>query len=876
VSIGREQPSGRDRSATLEAGREVRIGPYRLIREIGRGGMGTVYLAVRADAAFEKHVAIKVLRRGMDSDAIEARFRTERQILASLEHPNIAGLFDGGATADGLPYFAMEYVEGRPIVEDAEARGLDTTARLDLFRQVCAAVQYAHQNLVIHRDIKPANVLVTPDGAPKLLDFGIAKLLTTDGDGHTIAPTFGGLQLMTPEYASPEQVRGEAVTTATDVYSLGVLLYELLTGRRPYRITSRAPQEVARVICESAPLKPSTVVTHESGPDIQAEALTGTEEAGLPPAARPSSQPRTVDVDRLRKRLAGDLDTIVLKALSKEPSRRYASVDQLSEDIRRHLAGLPVTARPDTFTYRASKFVRRHRGAVTATALLFIALVAGVVGTAWQAREARLARARAEARFDDVRQLANAFLFELHDAIRDLPGSTPARRLVVTKGLEYLDRLAREAGDRRDLQRELAGAYVKVGDVQGRPLNPNIGDTAGALASYRKAASIYDVLGAASSPDVSLQREVAIAWLRLSELLTPAGDTAGALTYARRALAIEDRVTTDASPADARRALAAAHSRVGDLLSATGDTAGALAERRRTLSMMQAIAASTPRHNETQRQLGVAHQRLGNQLGNPNYPNVGDSAGALVEIERAVAIFNELAAANPDNALYKRLVGVIHSNYADILRALNRIPESLTRQRQSLAAFQALAGVDASNVAAQNDVAIGRSKVAELLDLEGEPAEARREYEAALAIHQRLAALDPQNTGLRLEVASDYNRLATLQTKQRDRAAALENHSFAVTMTRALDAAAGGNVEYRVALALALSGRGDAYALFARATTSPTRADDLALAERDYAEAVALYTTLDQQGHIQGTDKTAFDNTRKELARIRAERGASR
>ena len=446
--------------------------------------MGTVYLAVRDDDAFERRVAIKVLRRGMDTDAIVQRFRHERQILASLDHPCIAHLLDGGSTPDGLPFFAMEYIEGLPITEYCEAHRLDTTARLQLFRKVCSAIQYAHQNLIIHRDIKPANVLVTADGTPKLLDFGIAKLLNPE-PGAQMPHTVAGLHLMTPEYASPEQVRGEPVTTAADVYSLGVLLYELLTGRRPYHLASRAPAEIARVVCESVPARPSTAVT--TRPDARAfdDVATG-EHGDTAPTRISAAAPRSVEVERLRRRLVGDLDNIVLKALSKEPQRRYGSADRFSEDVRRHLAGLPVSARKDTLRYRAAKFVGRNRVAVAAAATAIVALVAGVIGTTWQARVARAERQQAEQRFDDVRRLANALLFDVHDRIQDLPGSTPARELLVTRALEYLDKLARDAGSRADLRSELAAAYLKVGDVQGRPLVPNLGDTSGALESYRR------------------------------------------------------------------------------------------------------------------------------------------------------------------------------------------------------------------------------------------------------------------------------------------------------------------------------------------------------------------------------------------------------
>jgi eukaryotic-like serine/threonine-protein kinase len=854
----------------------VRIGPYRLVKELGRGGMGTVYLAVRSDDSFQKRVALKVLKRGMDTDAIVRRFRNERQILASLDHPNISGLLDGGTTPDGLPYFAMEFVEGQPIDEYCEARHLDTTARLQMFMKICSAVQYAHQNLIIHRDIKPANVLVTADGTPKLLDFGIAKLLNPDLGGQTYAVTAEGSPLMTPEYASPEQVRGEVVTTSTDVYSLGVLLYELLTGRRPYQLTSRTPAEIARVVCHSVPERPSTAVTRTWSGTINPEAVTTAAEASQMPAGNPE-RPKVLDPHRLRRRLAGDLDNIVLKALSKEPARRYASVDQFSEDIRRHLSGLPVTARKDTRGYRAAKFVGRNRTVVAAAALIVVALIAGIVGTSWQALAARRERARAEQRFEDVRQLANAALLEIHDAIRDLPGSTPARRLLVSKGLEYLDRLSRDAGDRPDLQRELAGAYIKVGDVQGRPLNPNLGDSAGALASYRKAVGIYESIGVAASADPGLRRELALASQRLSEILSATGDTREALVQARRSLELLQQSTRagtsgkSVAAADLGRELAASYTRVGDLLSATGDTSGALDHRRRALSVMETVAAIAPDDVATIRQLGVAHSKLGNQLGNPNFPNVGDPGGALQELERAAAVFEKALPAHPSNAVFRRNLAIANSNIADVLTALKRPAEALARQRQALTSFEALAAADPANVAARNDVAISLSKIAEMLDGSGHSTDAVREYERALAIHQAMAAADPANDTLKLELASDYNRLATTQAKLGARDAALANHTRAVTMSRDLQRENPANVELSVALGLALAGRADAYVGFAKSPATATPAADLAAAERDYAESVGIYTALREAGSIEGSDLETLDTNRKALDNVRKE-----
>ena len=853
----------------------ARVGPYRLIRELGRGGMGTVLLAVRSDDAFQKRVAIKVLRRGMDTDAIVGRFRHERQILASLEHPNIAGLLDGGTTDDGLPYFVMEYVDGQLVTTYCDANGLDTTARLELFRKVCAAVQYAHQNLIIHRDLKPGNVLVTADGTPKLLDFGIAKLLNPDLTAQTVAVTVAGSPLMTPEYASPEQVRGETVTTATDVYSLGVLLYELLTGKRPYDFSTRTPDEIQRVVSNSVPVRPSTAVTQAGAEPADAES-PGAADGTPSSAARQPDRTPPLDSDRLRRRLAGDLDTIVLKALAKEPSRRYASVEQFSEDIRRHLAGLPVMARKDTFGYRAAKFMRRNRAGVVAATLVLLALVAGLIGTAWQARIARRERARAEQRFDDVRALANASLFELHDAIRDLPGSTPARQILVSKGLAYLDKLSQDGGNRPDLTRELAGAYVKVGDVQGRPLNPNLGDTQGALASYKKATALYESAGAKTSGDPALRRDLSQAYLRMSEILGSVGETAESLRFARESLdqlreAAKMLAGNGPVPPDLRRELATGHSRVGDLLSATGDTTGTLEQRRLALAMMETVMASVPTDPANIRQLGVAHQKLGNSLGNPNYPNIGDQAGALEHLDKARDVLRKGLEANPQNAVFRRTVAIVDSNTSDVLMALKRPDDALARQRAAGDAFKALAAADPTNAAAKNDVAISVSKVAELLDGMGRSKEAVAEYEAALALHQQLAAADPGNDSLKLEVAGDHNRLATAQAKVGARDASLANHARAIGTARELRAANSANVELSVALALALLGRGDAYVAFSK-RPGPLGAADLAAAERDYVEGVGILTALEKAGTIEGTDLTTLENGRKELERIRRQR----
>ena len=374
-----------------------RIGPYVLVREIGHGGMGSVFLAERADQ-FRQQVAIKLVRSGIASADVLRRFRQERQILAALDHPNIARLLDGGVTDEGLPYLVLDHVDGQAINQYAQQHQLSLTDRLKLFRTVCSAITYAHQNLIVHRDIKPSNILVTAEGVPKLLDFGIAKLLDPD-----LSPTAGHtateLKVMTPEYASPEQVRGEPVTTATDTYSLGVVLYELLTGHRPYRFKSRQPQEVVRVICEQEPERPSTALSRIAD---EAKSNGASATADTPESLRTA---RKLPSEKLRRLLSGDLDNIVMMAMRKEHERRYASVEQFSEDIRRHLEGLPVLAHKDTFSYRAAKFVRRHKSGAVAAGLIVLTLVIGITATVWQARTARRER--------DKAQYINAFLQDM-------------------------------------------------------------------------------------------------------------------------------------------------------------------------------------------------------------------------------------------------------------------------------------------------------------------------------------------------------------------------------------------------------------------------------------------------------------------------------
>jgi serine/threonine-protein kinase len=519
-----------------------RLGPYRLLRPLGRGGMGTVYLAAGDDAQDERLVAVKILHSGLESTLLRRRFLAERQILARLDHPGLARLYTVGSTEDGRPYLVMERIDGEPVDVYCDRHRLTIDRRLELFRLICAAVEHAHQHLLVHRDLKPANILVTAEGAPKLLDFGIAKQLAATPE--TDSRTRTGLRVMTPSYASPEQVKGEAVTTVSDVYSLGVLLYELLCGRSPYPLPEDAPlYEIERFICEGEPEKPSGALLRAGGPPAGTlAALRGTSPAGL------------------RRRLAGDLDNIVLKALRKDPAQRYESVSRLSLDLERHLQSLPVSARPDTWGYRARTFLRRYRTAAAVAAVVLL-LAAGLVASLLiQSR--RIVRER-----DKTRQTLSFLVDTFKEADpHHLRGERLTAREILDQGA---DRVSRELADQPDVQSAVMDAIGEVSLGLGR------NDQAApmlekALALRRRA------LGPGSL-------DVAQSLRHLAELRMEQSDYAGAERLLRQALDIERRRLGESSAevAGTLNQLGQAIARRGDFRSAEPLHRQALAIARR-------------------------------------------------------------------------------------------------------------------------------------------------------------------------------------------------------------------------------------------------------------------------------------------------------
>ena len=685
-----------------------RLGPYQLIRELGSGGMGKVYLAERVDGEVEQQVAIKLLKRGLDTDEILRRFQSERQILANLSHLYVARFLDAGTREDGLPFFVMEYVEGEPITDYCNARRLSTRDRLKLFRKVCEAVHLAHQNLVVHRDLKPANILVTAEGTPKLLDFGIAKLLS-DEAGSLVTRTSLGSRPMTPHYASPEQVRGGPVTTATDVYALGILLYEILTGHRPYRVESREPGEMAREVCEKSPARPSSAVRGT-------EVVCPTD--NVPDLLTPEavSQQRGEEPAALRRSLRGDLDNIVLKALRKEPERRFSSVEQLSEDIRRHLENLPVRSRPDTVFYRMGKFLRRHRWGVSAVALLTVSILGFAITMATQRQQ--IARER------DRSQEVTEFLVEF------LKSPDPTR----SKGESVTVRQALDVGVSRlrsspDLAPEIRATLLDA-----------IGQAYWGLALYQQAEPLLEealaLRRATPDEDPAL---VAESLHNLASVKRGLADAEGAETLVRQALEIQRRIFPSghrdlarglnnlALLMIARRDLEAAESLVDEALDMQRRLFGREhSEVARTLNT-SAILAALGGRTEAAERLYRESIEMRRQLDGPVDPGLaktlnnlaqlladrGDLAGALPLHQDALAMRRQIFEADhPDVVTSLANLALVSARLGEVASAKTHLEEGLAMERR-------LAGEKTFKIAVlSRNLAFVHAKIGEPLDCE--------------------------------------------------------------------------------------------------------------------------------------------------------------
>jgi len=577
----------------------------------------------------------------------------------------------------------MEYVEGVSIDEFCARGELSVHEILRLFQKICAAVAYAHRHLTIHRDLKSSNILVAEGGEPKLLDFGIAKLFSTES-GQTNIETLTNFRALTPEYASPEQLRGEKLTTATDVYSLGVILYELLTGTRPFATSGKNFAEVLQMVSEIQPTRPS-LVTSKFAQTIERRRITG---------------------ERQTNSINGDIDNIVLKALNKEPERRYASVEQFCEDIEKYLQGLPVSARKDSFSYRFSKLVKRNPLASAASAMLVLSLLGGFVITFWQYRKAQTAQARAERRFDDVRGLSNSMLFELNDTIEK--GPTAARAMIVQKASEYLDKLNRESEGDASLQLDLAAAYIKVGDLQGRPFAPNLGDMNAALASYGKASNLIESLSRSDAANPVLISKFADALQRIGEIHTVRMNRVEALQNFTEVMRLRgNALAVEPQNVDYRRAEADAEMRMGDVLQIGGDEKAvvdypAVLERYdRALAVFEDLANQQAAYCSKERftaasieqRTGVALARFARQS-----KNIEKQRESIDRYAHVLAVIEKFADEEPSNLTYRRVIAGVRGSIAEAQTGIGDYPAALDNYRRIESVAERAATDDAANI----------------------------------------------------------------------------------------------------------------------------------------------------------------------------------
>jgi eukaryotic-like serine/threonine-protein kinase len=699
-----------------------RIGPYNIERILGSGGMGTVYLGVRDDDELPARVALKVIQAG-SSGALLERFRRERRILAGLIHPYIARLLDAGKLDDGRPYFVMEYVDGQTIDEYAAAHPSEI---LELFLKVCSAVQFAHQNLVIHRDLKPGNILVTGSGDPRLLDFGISKLLAADDTLAGLEMTQPRERILTPLSASPEQAGGEPVTMAGDVYSLGVLLYRLLTGVSPYAGAKDFSTDPMRVIREYEP----------------------------PLASAAGNLTR-----RARAALEGDLDNILQKALEKDPGRRYPTAHELAADIERHLKGLPIEARPASFSYRAAKFICRNRLAVTAAALLGLAIAGGLVGTLLYAQRAHVEQVREQRELTALRKLTQSFLFEFDDAIKNLPGSSAARELVIRRTVEYLDKLTPEAGDDPVLLDDLADAYLHVAKIAGASRQAR-GDSSprSALDNALKALAIRRRLFALHPGDENQRLKLQTTLWYTGQFHSALGDLQQARELNREVLRMCERALQRADTVEGRYGLGTALTSNGAVERQLGHYDLALAYLRRSLSVREGLLKGDPASTRAQRVVGISHEFLGY-----NFTSQQNYAAAADEHLKALALFDPIAKADRGNSDLQRLAATAQENLCESLARSGAAKEGLNHCDAAISLYGRMAAADPKDVQVPEDLASAESSMSIALDFLHSPQAALEHQEKARRLFINALSRDPDASDLGELNAASLMELAKLR-----------------------------------------------------------------------------------------------------------------
>jgi tetratricopeptide (TPR) repeat protein len=737
LAAARRQEPGTGREVQEES---RQIGPYLLDRLLGRGGMGAVYLAHRADGQFEQKVAIKLIDLPLATLIFQRRFRQERQILAGLQHPYIARLLDGGVTAAGDLYLVMEYVDGLPIHRYCQQHQLSVAQRLKLFLRVCEAVQFAHQNFIVHRDLKPDNIMVVEDGTPRLLDFGTAKMLSPSQTAPGSEQTREGYQSYTPLYASPEQVLGNPITTASDTYSLGVLLFLLLTGEHPYEFKEFTTGEMLRVICNQEPRRPSA----------------------------PAGASKALDPD---------LVAILDKALRKEAKDRYLTADQLANDVRAYLEGQPVGARQGTLRYLACKFARRHRFGLVAAAVLAVTLFAGIVGVVWQAKVANEQRRKAEARSADLRQLSNSLLSELDEAIKELPGSTGAQKLLVTRVLEHLDRMAKDTRGDRQTQLDLVDAYTRLANLQGNDYYQNLGDPDGAVASIDKAIALVAPLTLKESKDWESLWALARAQESRSEILFGPAHALDAIASMREAVKNYDRLIAGNNATKSQLCeVASAYGILGDELGQTGtaslaDPVAALEAYRRSLALNKRASIIDPEYLRSKRGLAIDLMKIG------KVEMETDPALALKDFQAALQRADALPKTELENLSMMRVRNLLLVNEAAALVDLGEYSSANALYTEAFQKFQSFSSADPEDMRSLGDLEIVLNREASGYQYAADPVlanvgsdrqknliAAEKLWTLAMTIIEKALKHDPSDEDWQETLADAQARLGTIQS----------------------------------------------------------------------------------------------------------------
>lgn len=812
----------------------TRIERWRLERKLGEGGMGVVWLAQREDTG--QRVALKLLHLPLLTVSARRRFDVEQRALARLEHPGITRLIDGGVSASGVPFLATEWVDGPTLNAWCDERRLCLDARVRLFIDVCAAVHAAHQRLVVHGDIKPSNVLVSREGCVKLCDFGIARLLDAD-DAST---TRSAVRALTPRHASPEQIHGDPVTTASDVYSLGALLYELLCGVAAHDAPTRSTAELERLVCEQVPLRPSAV------------------------AAQASAAARSTDRGELARALRGDLDAIAMQCLAKDPQARYASAAALADDLRRHLRHEPVRARPEALAYVARRFVRRHRLPVALAGLALVALVAGTLVALDQAREAReaerreaQARAQAEERYAAVRKLATVLVFDAHDSIRNLPGSTAARELLADAAAQQLDQLARGAAGERELERELARAYVRLGDALGRPVEANLGRTSESRARYETALEFAD----RDENDLALR-----AWTRtqLADLLLYESRTDDASALYEKALALRQQLGERAPHEwSTNPTLGYLHGQLTDVRTRQGHLEEAAQHAQAALEFAERALDQQPLESAWIEGLAMCLQRLASlALARREI----DTASSL--LERASATIQPLAARSGASARVRQRAAQIAGEHGLALARAGRRDEARASHEHAVELHRSLLAVDPQSAAFRDDLAVALRRLGALEAGAGQAERALALLSEALELTRVNRDLDAQSAKAARAFAVAADELGGVLAKLERDAEAIASHEQSLAIFAALATQSPDDASAQRGHAVACSMLAQARATAARRGSTPpeSRTALLAEARAGFVQALNIVEQLAATGRLAPSDSGVPDYLRRQLA----------